>query len=78
MLTKATGTAFLVLTISILFSVDAASNAKPTCEETPERRDCVKVEDPDAKPPKPSVYRNPKPPGPSVQPLPAGPKPRAQ
>ena len=39
--------------------------------EEPERRDCVKVEDPDAEPPKPSVNRKPKPHHPIARPLPA-------
>ncbi len=57
----------------------SATDHRPTCKDRPELRDCVKVEDPDAAPPKPSVYRNPaKPGGPVARPLPAGPGPRAK
>lgn len=48
-----------------------ADESKPTCDEAPERRDCVKVEDPDAEPPKPSVNRTTKPHHPVARPHPA-------
>lgn len=32
---------------------------KPTCDEEPTRRDCVKVEDPDAVAPRHTVKQNP-------------------
>ena len=48
-----------------------SDSSKPTCDERPELRDCVKVEDPDAQPPAASVYRKPKPVGPTAKPLPA-------
>jgi len=46
--------------------------SRPTCDEKPGLRDCVKVEDPDASAPAPSVYRKKKP----AHPI-AGPKPAA-
>lgn len=74
-------TRFIVVVSSLLMtlalsSVAFASGSKPSCEEAPERRDCIKVEDPDARPPKQTVNRKHKPPGAApVQPLPR-PKPK--
>jgi len=45
--------------------------SRPTCDEKPELRDCVKVEDPNASAPAPSVYRQQKPTHPIARPLPA-------
>ena len=49
----------------------AADSKRPTCDERPDLRDCVKVEDPDAQPPAPSVYRQKKPAPPVAKPTPA-------
>jgi len=38
----------------------AVAHTPPTCNEEPTRRDCVKVEDPDATPPKHTVNQNKK------------------
>ena len=54
---------FAGLSMLAVSATGVADNHRPTCKERPELRDCVKVEDPDAEPPKPSVYRTPKPPG---------------
>lgn len=48
-----------------------SDSSKPSCDERPELRDCVKVEDPNAQPPAASVHRKPKPVGPVARPLPA-------
>jgi hypothetical protein len=48
---------------------------RPTCEEEPTRRDCIKVEDPDAVPPRHTVKQNPNNKKP-VQ-LPAKPRPKS-
>ena len=49
----------------------SSKSSRPSCDEEPGLRDCVKVEDPDAKPPKPNVNRKKQPAGPAVKPLPA-------
>jgi len=45
--------------------------SKPTCDEKPTLRDCVKVEDPNASAPAPSIYRQKKPQHPIAGPMPA-------
>jgi hypothetical protein len=49
----------------------AADSKRPTCDERPDLRNCVKVEDPHAQPPAPSVYRQKKPALPVAKPAPA-------
>ena len=59
--------------LGLAFNTASASSgtSRPTCVEKPEQRDCVKVEDPDATSPKPSVYRQKKPTHPIAKPRPA-------
>ena len=64
------------LTLAMIAAGVAADSHRPTCDEEPGLRDCVKVEDPDAKPPAPSVYRQKKPEHPIAGPQPAPPKAR--
>ena len=61
----------LCLAMGTLSTAALSDSSKPTCDDKPELRDCVKVEDPDATAPAPSVYRKPKPPGAAPRPLPA-------
>jgi hypothetical protein len=68
----------LLLTVILLgFAMGASAplassdKSKPTCDEKPTLRDCVKVEDPNASAPAPSVYRQQKPAQPIARPLPA-------
>ena len=49
----------------------SADSHRPTCAEKPGLRDCVKVKDPDAQAPAPSVYRQKKPAHPIARPQPA-------
>jgi len=49
----------------------SSAKSRPTCAEKPTLRDCVKVEDPNASAPAPSVYRQQKPAQPIARPLPA-------
>lgn len=56
-------------------SLVVADITPPTCEERPTRRDCVKVEDPNATPPKHTIKQN-KPQQPIVKPKPR-PKPKS-
>jgi hypothetical protein len=49
----------------------SSAKSRPTCDEKPTLRDCVKVEDPNASAPAPSVYRQTKPAQPIARPLPA-------
>lgn len=45
--------AFLLFSVLALTSFKSTADiSPPSCKDEPERRDCVKVEDPDAKPPK--------------------------
>jgi hypothetical protein len=67
-----------LLTVILLgFSMGAGAvlaspdRSRPTCDEKPTLRDCVKVEDPDASAPAPSVYRQKKPAHPIARPKPA-------
>lgn len=60
-----------VLTVVFFVASVTADSKRPTCEEEPGLRDCVKVEDPDAQPPAPSVYRQKKPTHPIAKPAPA-------
>lgn len=62
----------LALTASVALA--AADKSRPTCEEEPGLRDCVKVEDPDASAPAPSVYRQKKPVHPIARPAAGGAK----
>ena len=55
----------------------AADSKRPTCDQRPDLRDCVKVEDPEAQPPAPSLYRQKKPQHPIARPQPAPAKARA-
>jgi hypothetical protein len=48
----------LVIAVTLLSPYVVAETPKPTCEEEPSRRDCVKVEDPNASPPKQTVNQN--------------------
>jgi len=63
--------------ISLGFAMGASAalaspdESRPTCDEKPTLRDCVKVEDPDATAPAPSVYRKNKPVHPIARPKPA-------
>ncbi len=52
----------LLITMFLVFvSFQAMADIKkPTCDEEPTRRDCVKVEDPDAVPPRHTVDQNKK------------------
>ena len=59
-----------IVVLSLTAGIALAASPKPTCDEAPERRDCIKVEDPNAVPPKPTVNRN-KPTHPIARPLPA-------
>lgn len=61
----------LCLAMGTLSTAALSDSSKPTCGDQPELRDCVKVEDPDAAAPSPSVHRKPKPPGAAPRPLPA-------
>ena len=61
----------LCLGLGMISITVQSDSSKPTCDERPELRDCVKVEDPDAQPPAASVHRKPKPVGPVARPLPA-------
>ena len=63
--------ALVCLAAAGIFHAAHADESKPTCTEEPLRRDCVKVEDPDAAPPKPSVHRRPKPQHPIARPMPS-------
>ena len=66
-----------VLTAVFAAAGIAADSKRPTCDERPDLRDCVKVEDPDAQPPAPSVYRQKKPQHPIARPQPAPAKTKA-
>ncbi len=72
-LSKAVGVGLCTLCAVAGVSADAH---RPGCDEKPGLRDCVKVEDPEAKAPAPSVYRQKKPEHPIArpQPAPAAPK----
>jgi hypothetical protein len=50
---------FLIVLLLGLLSFEVVADP-PTCEERPTRRDCVKVEDPDAVPPRHTVNQNKK------------------
>ena len=71
MKTKWFCTGLLGLVIAVASTAALSDSHRPTCDEKPEVRDCVKVEDPDAQAPAASVHRKPKPPGPTAKPLPA-------
>jgi hypothetical protein len=61
-----------VMLTAVFATAGVAADAKrPTCDQRPDLRDCVKVEDPDAQPPAPSVYRQKKPAHPIARPQPA-------
>jgi hypothetical protein len=64
---------FLMVLLLGLLSFEVVADP-PTCEERPTRRDCVKVEDPDATPPRHTVNNNKKKP---VQLPVAKPRPKA-
>ena len=50
---------FLVVILLGLATLEAKADiTPPTCDEEPTRRDCVKVEDPDATPPRHTVDQN--------------------
>jgi len=66
---------FLITLLLAFVSFQAMADIKrPTCDEEPTRRDCVKVEDPDAVPPRHTVNQNKKKP---VQAPVAKPRPKA-
>ena len=68
------GILMTLLLTALSFQV-MADIKRPTCDEEPTRRDCIKVEDPDAVPPRHTVNQNPNNKKP-VQ-LPAKPRPKA-
>lgn len=78
MKTRALCKGLLGLVISVASTAALSDSHRPTCDEKPEVRDCVKVEDPDAQAPAASVHRKPKPPGPTARPLPAAGGPKTQ
>ena len=67
-----------MLALAFIAAGVSADSHRPTCEEEPGLRDCVKVEDPDAQAPVPSVYRQKKPEHPIARPQPVPPKPEAR
>ena len=52
--------ALLVISLGLTAFLSVANSAPPTCEEEPTRRDCIKVEDPNATPPKHTVNKKDK------------------
>ena len=50
----------LVISLGLTTFLSVANSSPPTCEEEPTRRDCIKVEDPNATPPKQTVNKKDK------------------
>ena len=65
------GGGLLCLAIAMLPATLLAKSPKPTCEEEPTRRDCIKVEDPHATPSKQTVNGKKPVQLPVVRPMPA-------
>lgn len=72
---RSIGLVAILLTAVFATAGVSADSKRPTCDQRPDLRDCVKVEDPDAQPPAPSVYRQKKPQHPIARPQPAPAKP---
>jgi len=72
MKTRVLSICVLGLALTVSADLAAAEKSRPTCEEEPGLRDCVKVEDPDASAPAPSVYRQKKPVHPIARPASGG------
>jgi len=61
----------LFFVISLAATTVLADSHRPTCDEKPSLRDCVRVENPNAPPPKQIVREKGQPNHPTVTPLPA-------
>lgn len=62
----------LCLTMVLSAVTALADSSKPTCDEKPGARDCVRLEDPNATPPRPTVDQKKPVQLPVVRPLPSG------